>query len=133
MSFGPLSTDGGERRLNVLISRAKERCEVFSSIVPDDIDLSKAKSRGARSLKTFLAYAKTGELESAATGGGEHESDFELEIARGRSEDRTRCRGSGRRSGLSYRPRGQRPRQAWKVLAWNRMRRCILPLVSIST
>jgi len=32
MNFGPLSNDGGERRLNVLISRARECCSVFSSI-----------------------------------------------------------------------------------------------------
>ncbi|MCH7685568.1 MAG: hypothetical protein IH899_02620, partial [Planctomycetes bacterium] len=39
MSFGPLNNEGGERRLNVLITRARERCEVFSSITADDIDL----------------------------------------------------------------------------------------------
>ncbi|MGH9893283.1 MAG: DEAD/DEAH box helicase, partial [bacterium] len=38
MGFGPLSAQGGERRLNVLISRARRRCEVFSSISAADID-----------------------------------------------------------------------------------------------
>ena len=46
MNFGPLSSQGGERRLNVLISRARERCEVFGSITADDIDLQ-ARSREA--------------------------------------------------------------------------------------
>ena len=36
-NFGPLNADGGQRRLNVLISRAKQRCEVFSSITAEDI------------------------------------------------------------------------------------------------
>lgn len=40
MSFGPLNRTGGERRLNVLISRARRRCEVFTSLCADDIDLS---------------------------------------------------------------------------------------------
>src|SRR6185437_15293553 len=37
MSFGPLNRQGGERRLNVLISRARLRCEVFSNITVDDL------------------------------------------------------------------------------------------------
>ena len=37
MNFGPLNNEGGERRLNVLITRAKLRCAVFSNLVPEDI------------------------------------------------------------------------------------------------
>ena len=62
MSFGPLNGDGGERRLNVLITRARVRCEVFTNLTADDIDLSRTRSRGVRALKTFLAYAETGRL-----------------------------------------------------------------------
>lgn len=57
MRFGPLSADGGERRLNVLITRAKKRCIVFSGITADDIDLERASGRGVAALKTFLAFA----------------------------------------------------------------------------
>ena len=60
MSFGPLNNDGGERRLNVLITRARESCQVFSSITADDIDLSKSNARGVVALKQFLQYAATG-------------------------------------------------------------------------
>ena len=63
MNFGPLSTDGGERRLNVLITRAKLRCHVFTNLRAADIDLDRTSSRGARALKTFLSYAETGVLE----------------------------------------------------------------------
>lgn len=80
MNFGPLSSQGGERRLNVLISRARDRCEVFSSITADDIDLQRAKSRGAASFKTFLRYAATGVLDSQAPTGGDYDSDFERQV-----------------------------------------------------
>jgi hypothetical protein len=57
MRFGPLSAEGGERRLNVLITRAKKRCIVFSGIGAEDIDLERASGRGVAALKTFLAFA----------------------------------------------------------------------------
>ncbi len=82
MNFGPLSSDGGERRLNVLISRAKVRCEVFSSIKSDEIDLARAQSRGAAAFKTFLRFAETGELETPRPTGQSFDSDFEREVAK---------------------------------------------------
>ncbi len=81
MNFGPLSGQGGERRLNVLISRARERCEVFASITHDDIDLQRARSRGAAAFKTFLGYAATGVLDHEAPTGGDFDSDFERQVA----------------------------------------------------
>ncbi|MGC2779420.1 MAG: DUF3320 domain-containing protein [Bradyrhizobium sp.] len=81
MSFGPLNSDGGERRLNVLISRAKLRCEVFSSITGDDIDLSRAKGRGIAALKTFLTFAQTGQLGIAQETGRDPDSIFEEQVA----------------------------------------------------
>ena len=57
MRFGPLSAEGGERRLNVLITRAKKRCIVFSGIGAEEIDLARAAGRGVAALKTFLAFA----------------------------------------------------------------------------
>ena len=82
MHFGPLSNDGGERRLNVLISRAKNRCEVFSSITADDIDLARGTGRGVRALKTFLTYAQTGRLDVATRSGNEEQSPFEEAVRR---------------------------------------------------
>lgn len=82
MSFGPLSTDGGERRLNVLITRARDRCAIFSSIRADDIDLNRAKARGPQALKNFLKYAETGLLDTGAPSGGEYDSEFERQVAR---------------------------------------------------
>ncbi len=61
LNFGPLNAEGGERRLNVLITRARLRCEVFTNLRAEDVDTQRARSRGVRALKTFLAYARDGE------------------------------------------------------------------------
>lgn len=82
MGFGPLSLDGGERRLNVLISRARVRCEVFSSITDDDIDLNRAKSRGAAAFKAFLRYARTGNMDYGVRTERDFDSEFEADVAR---------------------------------------------------
>lgn len=82
MRFGPLGSEGGERRLNVLISRAKKRCHVFTSIAADDIDLERARGRGVASFKTFLSYAETGRLSVAAKSGREEDSPFEESVRR---------------------------------------------------
>jgi len=82
MRFGPLSSDGGERRLNVLISRAKHKCQVFSSITAEDIDLERASGRGVASLKTFLTFAKTKRLAIAQRSGLLEQSPFEEAVRR---------------------------------------------------
>ena len=82
MNFGPLSNEGGERRLNVLISRAKRRCEVFASLRADDIDLARATGRGVRAFKTFLKFAETGRFAIAERTVGEEMSPFEEAVRR---------------------------------------------------
>jgi len=64
LNFGPLNRDGGERRLNVLITRARLRCEVFTNMTEGDIDPERTQSQGVRSLRTFLAFARTGVLDT---------------------------------------------------------------------
>ena len=81
MNFGPLTKSGGERRLNVLISRAKLRCEVFTNLSADDIDLSRTSSIGVQAFKVFLDYAKSGKLHEAIhEGAREPDSPFEIEV-----------------------------------------------------
>ncbi|MFG0247914.1 MAG: AAA domain-containing protein, partial [Phycisphaeraceae bacterium JB051] len=60
MNFGPLNREGGERRLNVAITRAREQVIVFSSILAEDIDLSRSNKIGVRHLNVFLDYATRG-------------------------------------------------------------------------
>lgn len=81
MRFGPLGSQGGERRLNVLISRAKRRCEVFASITDEDIDLERAKGVGVLAFKLFLQYARTGRLSLAHQSGKPMDSIFEEQVA----------------------------------------------------
>jgi very-short-patch-repair endonuclease len=81
-SFGPLNRDGGERRLNVLITRARLKCEVFANFTADDLDPGRSKARGVTALKRFLAYAKEGVLETPLGSLGETESPFEDEVAK---------------------------------------------------
>ncbi|MBU1430670.1 DUF3320 domain-containing protein [Myxococcota bacterium] len=57
LNFGPLSQRGGERRLNVAITRAREALVVFSSLAPQDIDLDRVTAVGARDLRAFLELA----------------------------------------------------------------------------
>ena len=83
MNFGPLSRDGGERRLNVIITRARRRCHVFTNLRADDINLSAARSAGVRAFKTFLAYAESGDLPSDVpiASGPDRDSPFQREVA----------------------------------------------------
>ncbi|SES45887.1 AAA domain-containing protein [Pedococcus cremeus] len=57
--FGPLNLEGGERRLNVAITRARRRMTVVSSLLASDLDPSRLKARGAAMLRDFLAYAES--------------------------------------------------------------------------
>ena len=60
MNFGPLNRAGGERRLNVAVTRAKEQIVVFSSIHGSQIDLSRTQAVGAAHLRSFLEFAEKG-------------------------------------------------------------------------
>ena len=82
MNFGPLGRDGGERRLNVIITRARKRCEVFTNLTAHDIDLSRSKARGIEVLKNYLDYAQTGKLSDISKPTDrEADSPFEEEVA----------------------------------------------------
>lgn len=82
MRFGPLSSEGGERRLNVLIRRAKRRCEVFAFITDEDIDTERGKGKGMFALKLFLHFARTGRLNMGVAIDHGHESIFEEQTAK---------------------------------------------------
>jgi superfamily I DNA and/or RNA helicase len=65
LNFGPLNSDGGERRLNVLITRARRRMRVFTNLSPEDIDPARTQAKGLLALREFLAYARDGATRSA--------------------------------------------------------------------
>lgn len=60
MNFGPLNRDGGWRRLNVAISRARKEMIVYSVLRPEQIDLTRTRSEGVAGLKGFLEFATRG-------------------------------------------------------------------------
>lgn len=66
MNFGPLNNAGGERRLNVAVSRAREEMYIFSTLRSSDIDLRRSKARGVEGLKHFLEFAETQSLSSVS-------------------------------------------------------------------
>jgi len=83
MHFGPLNNKGGERRLNVAITRARKQLLVFSTIRPEQIDLSRTQAKGVNDLRTFLDYAKRGTkafAEEVTLTRGEVESPFEQSV-----------------------------------------------------
>jgi very-short-patch-repair endonuclease len=85
MNFGPLNRDGGERRLNVAMTRARSEMIVFSTLSPDRIDLSRTSARAIADLKHFLEYAERGpSVLGAAVYGpmGDFESPLESAVAR---------------------------------------------------
>lgn len=81
MSFGPVNGEGGERRLNVLFSRARTRCIVFCSFDPGDIDLSRVTRDGPRVLKRFLEFARSGQMAQPEVTGELADSPLESDVA----------------------------------------------------
>ncbi|MGN6482630.1 AAA domain-containing protein, partial [Luteibacter sp.] len=66
MNFGPINQRGGEKRLNVIFSRARHRMAVVSTIQADAI--TNVHNDGAAALRTFLQFAQasaTGQFERA--------------------------------------------------------------------
>jgi very-short-patch-repair endonuclease len=84
MNFGPMNREGGERRLNVAVTRARHELRIFSSLRPDQIDLSRTGSSGVKDLKHFLEFAERGPralAEAVSRSQGDYESPFESAVA----------------------------------------------------
>ncbi|TRO52731.1 DUF3320 domain-containing protein [Candidatus Bathyarchaeota archaeon] len=60
MNFGPVNRAGGERRLNVAVTRAREMTIFVTSIKATDIDMASIKSAGSITLHAYLKYAEKG-------------------------------------------------------------------------
>lgn len=84
MNFGPLNRQGGERRLNVAVTRARRSLVVASSMTAADVDLSRTASKGAILLREFLDFAARGPkaLATAVTeaDSAPFDSSFEVEV-----------------------------------------------------
>lgn len=84
MNFGALNRDGGEKRLNVAVTRSREELHVFSSIDAHDIDLTRTKATGVAHLKQFIDFVARGPVALAAVDVGSlgpAENPFEESVA----------------------------------------------------
>jgi very-short-patch-repair endonuclease len=84
MNFGPLNKEGGWRRLNVAVTRARREMLVFSSFDPSMVDLNRTSARAVRDLKHFIEFAQRGPraLAEAVQGSvGSYDSPFEEAVA----------------------------------------------------
>ncbi len=83
MNFGPVNRAGGERRLNVAVTRARERTILVTSIKSSDIDIESAKAEGTIILHNYLDYAEKGPeaLKLPKLKAGEFESPIEEDVA----------------------------------------------------
>ncbi len=83
MNFGPLNRAGGERRLNVAITRARRELHVYASMDADSIDLSRTRARAAADLRSFLDFAARGQLAlvAALTANPDADAESPLEQA----------------------------------------------------
>lgn len=83
-NFGPLNRVGGERRLNVAVTRAKCNVQLVSSMHYTDIDLKRTSAEGAKLLREYLDYAENGSIALERTLSvspfEQFDSDFELEV-----------------------------------------------------
>ncbi len=80
-NFGPISKQGGWRRLNVLFTRAKRSVLVVTSLRPEDIVLDSTTPEGTRALRQYLQYIQSGNLATAHETNYEPDSDFEISVA----------------------------------------------------
>jgi very-short-patch-repair endonuclease len=80
MNFGPVNKQGGEKRLNVLFTRARQACEVFANFTADDLNVDAQSPEGMRALKMFLHHAKTGHFDLAIDTARGVDSPFEASV-----------------------------------------------------
>jgi very-short-patch-repair endonuclease len=83
LNFGPLNLEGGHRRLNVAVSRARQKVVIFSTLLPEQIDLSRVRAAGVRDLKNYLEFAIRGPralVEQVIPTGREPDSPFECQV-----------------------------------------------------
>lgn len=82
-NFGPINNKGGQRRLNVLFTRARQNLHLYTSLSSNDIH-SEGAPEGRQIFKAYIEYAKTGKIESGNTSTGrEPPNDFQLFIGEG--------------------------------------------------
>lgn len=78
--FGPINSEMGWRRLNVLITRAKEKLHVFTSLKSSNIIIGNTSSKGLRCFKEFLKYLETKQILDIKIENKNFDSPFEESV-----------------------------------------------------
>ncbi|ERK17327.1 DNA helicase related protein [Pantoea sp. AS-PWVM4] len=79
--FGPINSDVGWRRLNVLFTRSKKRMHIFSSMRAEDVQVTETSKRGVQALRGFLHFAEKGNMDGLSQFTGKApDSDFEVAV-----------------------------------------------------
>lgn len=73
LNFGPLNRQGGQRRLNVAVTRARTAVVVFASFDPEDMQLTKNSAQGLQDLRDYLLLARDGVKSDISTRGDRQE------------------------------------------------------------
>lgn len=79
-NFGPISRNGGWRRLNVLFTRARKSISLITSMRPEDIVVDESTPTGTKALRNYLEFARSGVLPMNTATGLEPDSDFEVAV-----------------------------------------------------
>jgi very-short-patch-repair endonuclease len=85
--FGPIASDVGHRRLNVLVTRARVSTRLYTSLRSGDVKIVDGSKPGTVATQAYLTYAEGGAHFDLADG-GEPDSDFEVFVS-----DRLRAAG----------------------------------------
>jgi len=78
--FGPLNSDAGWRQLNVMITRARRRMHLFSSVGSEEIEVSVRSRNNTLALKGLLAFAETGRLPQSSDPNQSPLTDFQTTV-----------------------------------------------------
>jgi very-short-patch-repair endonuclease len=79
-NFGPISRQGGWRRLNVLFTRARKSIAIYTSMRPEDIVVDSTTPEGTKALRDYLEYARSGSVLATEHNDVEPDSDFEIAV-----------------------------------------------------
>lgn len=78
--FGPLNNQGGERRLNVAVTRARRRMTLVSSFSHAEMDPARSSATGVRLLRDYLRYAESGGVDLSGADQVEPLNAFEVDV-----------------------------------------------------
>ena len=85
-NFGPINRKGGEKRLNVIMTRARKRCELFANFSPNEMKSylsgQQSPNKNIGILYKFMEYAKTGRIESKPPPQRPPDSAFEIDVCK---------------------------------------------------